>query len=266
MGRRLYGRCAAAAVSSRHDVPSRRHDRTARSARERRSPRAAASRRRVALALCVVAVLSLVAPAQSHMEAAPMPVPFSSGKPGAGLPRGWEPVKLTDRKRPTAYTLVHDGDVVVLHANAVGAASGLAQFTPLRHPQRAHRRMALEGERADRRRGQPRRREGRFARPPDLRVRRRQVEPAAARAIDLLSHGKTLGPRAALRAAAVHLGRAKFRSAPSSSIRTRAASGCWSWRAAPAASGAGIRCRAICTTISAARSTRSRDCSPASAC
>ena len=57
-----------------------------------------------------------------------MPAPFSAGKPGAGLPRGWEPVKLTERKRLTAYALVHDADAVVLHASAVGAASGLAQF------------------------------------------------------------------------------------------------------------------------------------------
>ena len=50
-------------------------------------------------------------------------------RPGASLPRGWEPVKLTDRKKPTDYTLVDDDGIVVLHANAVGAASGLAQFT-----------------------------------------------------------------------------------------------------------------------------------------
>jgi len=62
------------------------------------------------------------------MEGAPLPAPFSGNKPGAGLPRGWEPVKLTDRKRPTQYNLVEDAGVVVLHANAIGAASGLAQF------------------------------------------------------------------------------------------------------------------------------------------
>jgi hypothetical protein len=84
--------------------------------------------RAVLLAFCVSCV-SLFAAAQSHMEAAPMPMPFSSSKPGAGLPRGWEPVKLSDRKRPTAYTLVEEGDHVVLHAHATGAASGLAQFT-----------------------------------------------------------------------------------------------------------------------------------------
>jgi hypothetical protein len=84
---------------------------------------------RLARSLCVVAVLAGVAPAQTHMEAAPMPAPFSAGEPGAGLPRGWEPVRLTERKRLTAYGLVRDGGNVVLHANAAGAASGLAQFT-----------------------------------------------------------------------------------------------------------------------------------------
>ena len=86
-------------------------------------------RRLLALSLCVVAVVAGVGAAQTHMEAAPMPAPFSAGEPGAGLPRGWEPVRLTERKRPTAYGLVRDGSNVVLHANAVGAASGLAQFT-----------------------------------------------------------------------------------------------------------------------------------------
>ena len=78
------------------------------------------------LAACV-ATFSLLVGAQSQMESARIPVPFSSGKPG-GLPRAWEPVKLSDRKRPTAYALVEDGDNVVLHARASGAASGLAQF------------------------------------------------------------------------------------------------------------------------------------------
>lgn len=77
----------------------------------------------------LIAAVSLLAAAQTHMEAAPMPAPFSSGKPGSGVPRGWEPVKLSDRKRPTTYALVQDGDSVVLHAHADAAASGLAQFT-----------------------------------------------------------------------------------------------------------------------------------------
>ena len=76
---------------------------------------------------CLVAFSCAVA-AQTHMESAPLPAPFSPNRAGAAHPRGWEPVKLTDRKRPTQYTLVDDAGVVVLHAKAVGAASALAHF------------------------------------------------------------------------------------------------------------------------------------------
>src|SRR4029078_454740 len=75
-----------------------------------------------------VAAASLLVVAQPHMESAAIPVPFSSGTPGSVFPRGWEPVQLSDRKHPTAYALVADGDSVVLHAQATAAASGLAQF------------------------------------------------------------------------------------------------------------------------------------------
>jgi hypothetical protein len=99
-------------------------------ARSRGTPRALrASRIVVRLAWCALAVIPSGLLAQAHMEAAPLPASFSGNKPGAGLPRGWEPVKLTDRKRPTHYTLADDAGVVVLHANAVASASGLAQFT-----------------------------------------------------------------------------------------------------------------------------------------
>jgi DUF3047 family protein len=76
------------------------------------------------------ATLPLAAIAQSVLEAAPpLPVPFSSGRPGDAIPLPWERVKLSDRKKPTAYDLVDDDGVTVLHARANGAASGLAQFT-----------------------------------------------------------------------------------------------------------------------------------------
>jgi hypothetical protein len=83
---------------------------------------------RCAVAGAYVAAASLLVIAQPHMESAAIPVPFSSGTPGSVFPRGWEPVKLSDRKHPTAYALVADGDSVVLHAQATAAASGLAQF------------------------------------------------------------------------------------------------------------------------------------------
>ena len=81
----------------------------------------------------LVALCGMVSPmpttAQPSLEAAPLPAPFSAGKAGANVPPGWEPVKISDRKTPTVYTLVNEEGVVVLHAKAVAAASGLAQFT-----------------------------------------------------------------------------------------------------------------------------------------
>jgi hypothetical protein len=56
---------------------------------------------------------------------------FSAGKPGGPLPVGWEPVKITDQKKPTEYTLVNNDGQVVLHAKADGAATGLAQRIPI---------------------------------------------------------------------------------------------------------------------------------------
>lgn len=81
------------------------------------------------LAFCCLAALSPVLAAQTSIAAAPLPAPFSAARPGASLPRGWEPVRLTDRKKLTDYTLTDVDGIVVLHARAVAAASGLAQFT-----------------------------------------------------------------------------------------------------------------------------------------
>jgi hypothetical protein len=81
----------------------------------------------------LVALGGVVSPmptaAQPSLEAAPLPAPFSAGQAGVNVPPGWEPVKISDRKTPTVYTLVKEEGVVVLHAKAVAAASGLAQFT-----------------------------------------------------------------------------------------------------------------------------------------
>ena len=91
-----------------------------------RVPRESAWRKGLG-ALCVV-LLPLQVAAQPSLESAPLPAPFSVDKPGP-VPPPWEPVKLTDRKKPTVYTLVADEGTVVLHAKALGAASALAQFT-----------------------------------------------------------------------------------------------------------------------------------------
>jgi len=106
------------------------HHRTRQSECRHTQRRNAAGRRaRRALVFCCMAALSCAVTAQTSIEAAPLPAPFSVGKPGTALPRGWEPVKLTDRKKPTDYALVDDDGIIVLHAKADAAASGLAQFT-----------------------------------------------------------------------------------------------------------------------------------------
>ena len=89
---------------------------------------AASPRAMIAIATSWLA-LAPAAGAQATLEAAPLPTPFSAGRPGTTVPAGWAPVKVTDRKTPTAYALVDDNGTVVLHATAAAAASGLAQFT-----------------------------------------------------------------------------------------------------------------------------------------
>jgi hypothetical protein len=84
--------------------------------------------------LCSLVSVSLVWLATVLPAAAQQPpgvVPFSSGKPGAAMPTGWEPVKITDQKKPTEYKLVENDGHTVLYAKADGAATGLAQRIPI---------------------------------------------------------------------------------------------------------------------------------------
>ncbi|MCC6193655.1 MAG: DUF3047 domain-containing protein [Burkholderiales bacterium] len=69
---------------------------------------------------------ALVAGAALHAGAAlAQVVPFSSAKPGAVLPKGWEPLTFGSLKNPTEYRFVEDQGGVVLNAKADNAASGL---------------------------------------------------------------------------------------------------------------------------------------------
>jgi len=75
--------------------------------------------------LILIALLA-AAPAIAQppsIESAPLVPPFSSAKPGTGLPPGWMPIKINDQKKPTQYDLVEDDGKIVLHATADGAAS-----------------------------------------------------------------------------------------------------------------------------------------------
>ena len=59
------------------------------------------------------------------MEATALVTPFSVARPGSALPAGWQQFRLGGNKMPTIYRFVEDQGVVVLHAHAEAAASGL---------------------------------------------------------------------------------------------------------------------------------------------
>jgi hypothetical protein len=130
---RLYGRAARRSIIA----PTMLH-RAPRTESRAFVPQAFAARRRpeplgpalLALSLSVVAVLADVAArANVHGSGAHAARRFRRASRGAGLPQGMGAGRLTERKRLTSYALVRDAGNTVLHANAVGAASGLAQFT-----------------------------------------------------------------------------------------------------------------------------------------
>lgn len=80
----------------------------------------------LSLVVSTVAAAQPAAPtaAAPRMEAGQLVTPFSSAKPGAALPAGWEPLTFGSLKTPTEYRFVDDGGTVVVKARAESAASG----------------------------------------------------------------------------------------------------------------------------------------------
>ncbi|MEO6565074.1 MAG: DUF3047 domain-containing protein [Casimicrobiaceae bacterium] len=76
------------------------------------------------LASLVATLAPSVASAQ-RIESASLLAPFSSARPGTVLPPGWELFRLAPNKSLTLYRFVEDMGVVVLHAHAEAAASGI---------------------------------------------------------------------------------------------------------------------------------------------
>jgi hypothetical protein len=85
-----------------------------------------------ALLLAVAGSLSCAANAAE----APVLAPFSAAAPGASLPAPWKVTTLPGISRHTRYTLVRDGDAVVLRADAEASMAGVAH--PLKLDVRAH--------------------------------------------------------------------------------------------------------------------------------
>jgi hypothetical protein len=85
-----------------------------------------------ALLLAVAGSLSCAANAAE----APVLAPFSAAAPGASLPAPWKVTTLPGISRHTRYTLVRDGDAVVLRADAEASMAGVAH--PLKLEVRDH--------------------------------------------------------------------------------------------------------------------------------
>jgi hypothetical protein len=75
-------------------------------------------------ATAFVAVATVATPTAAAADAPRVP-PFSQGAPGGALPSGWSPLAFPRIDRLTRYTLVRDGDQVVVRAQADASASGL---------------------------------------------------------------------------------------------------------------------------------------------
>lgn len=79
---------------------------------------------RQALAMGCAAVALLASAGTAAAQAARV-APFSQGTPGTTMPTGWTPLTFPRIANHTRYTLVRDGDGVVMRAEAAASASGL---------------------------------------------------------------------------------------------------------------------------------------------
>lgn len=80
-------------------------------------------------AIVAIAGMSAASAEPTSLEGAPLVLPFSTAPPGPGSPRGWEMIRLSERKRLTHYDVVSDHGAAVLRARAEGSASVLAYPT-----------------------------------------------------------------------------------------------------------------------------------------
>ncbi len=79
----------------------------------------------VILACLVLGAAPLIAVAQSHEQ---LPVGmFSEAQPGGTLPKGWEPLTFDKIPTHTQYTLVRNGDQVVIKADSRASSSGITR-------------------------------------------------------------------------------------------------------------------------------------------
>lgn len=76
--------------------------------------------------VCAAAACCVAALVWAQADVLPVGV-FSALQAGAALPEGWHPLGVSRAKPPTRYSLVDDGGVTVVRADAAGSVSALSR-------------------------------------------------------------------------------------------------------------------------------------------
>ncbi len=74
-------------------------------------------------------ILAVAAPAPAQSSAVLEVGKFSAAREGAALPDGWKPLTFPKVPKHTVYTVVKDGDTIVVRAASNASASGLTKET-----------------------------------------------------------------------------------------------------------------------------------------
>lgn len=77
--------------------------------------------------ICLVTLLVIVFPSSLHAQTIVNAGRFSAAEPGKQLPAGWHPLIFKKIPSNTQYTLIKDGNTVVIKAISRASASGLMQ-------------------------------------------------------------------------------------------------------------------------------------------
>ena len=81
----------------------------------------------VKYSISLILLFGLLSPAYSQSPSVIEVGIFSRESPGEGIPTGWKPLTFKKIERHTTYTLVRDGETVVVKAEANASASGLVR-------------------------------------------------------------------------------------------------------------------------------------------
>lgn len=87
--------------------------------------------------ICLIAVLVIVLPSSLYAQTIFDVGRFSAAEPGDGLPEGWHPLMFKKIPSHTQYTLIKDGNTVVIKAVSRASASGLmrkVRIDPKKYP------------------------------------------------------------------------------------------------------------------------------------